>query len=138
MPAVHLSLVLRTVPRRGLFRMGGDVVMLDVEYRHVDVFSRRALRGNGLVVVLNAQNLSSAVMQEFTREVRQFETAFLNDVDLTGRSGRLRIFTEDEELDLARHPALGAAAVLHTLLPVPAAQETRPLNLSHRTVEPPH
>src|SRR5260221_12517187 len=107
MPAVHLSLVLRTVPRRRLLRMSGDVVMLDLEYRHVDVFSRRALRGNGLVVVLNAQNPSSAVMQEVTREVRQFETAFLNNVDLTGRSGRLRIFPWAAGLDFAGHPVLG-------------------------------
>jgi trans-2,3-dihydro-3-hydroxyanthranilate isomerase len=84
-----------------------EIVMLDLEYRHVDVFSRRALRGNGLVVVLNADSLSTAVMQEMTREVRQFETAFLNEVDLTGRSARLRIFTEDEELDFAGHPVLG-------------------------------
>ena len=48
--------------------------MLELEYRHVDVFSRRALRGNGLVVVLNAKRLSTAVMQELTREVRQFDT----------------------------------------------------------------
>src|SRR5258707_2226154 len=115
--------------------MSGDVVMLDLEYRHVDVFSRRALRGNGLVVVLNAQNLSSAVMQELTREVRQFETAFLNDVDLTGRSGRLRIFTEDEELDFAGHPVLGAAAVLHTLLPAPDAEEIWVLTVARRPVE---
>ncbi len=55
--------------------------MLDLEYRHVDVFSRRALAGNGLVVVLDAADLPGAVMQEVTREVRQFETAFLTDVD---------------------------------------------------------
>jgi Phenazine biosynthesis-like protein len=59
----------------------------------VDVFSRRPLRGNGLVVVLDTENLSTAVMQELTREVRQFETAFLAGVDLPGRSARLRIFT---------------------------------------------
>ena len=47
--------------------------MLDLEYRHVDVFSRRAAA----------------------------KTAFLTEVDLSGRSGRLRIFTEDEELDFA-------------------------------------
>src|SRR5260370_22887176 len=135
MPAVHLSLVLRTVPRRRLLRMNGDVVMLDLEYRHVDVFRRRAWRGDGLVVVLNAQNLSSAVMQELTREVRQFETAFLNDVDLTGRSGRLRIFTEDEELDFAGHPVLGAAAVLHTLLPDQDAEESWAMAIAQRTVE---
>src|SRR5271169_5634465 len=75
-----------------------EVVMLDLEYRHVDVFSRRALRGNGLVVVLNAASLPAAVMQEVTREVRQFETVFLTEVDLAGGSARLRIFTEDEEL----------------------------------------
>ena len=91
--------------------------MLDLDYRHVDVFSRRALQGNGLVVVLDAEHLPTAVMQELTREVRQFEAAFLAGLDLPGRSARLRIFTEDEELDFAGHPVLGAAAVLHTLLP---------------------
>jgi trans-2,3-dihydro-3-hydroxyanthranilate isomerase len=109
--------------------------MLDLEYRHVDVFSRRALRGNGLMVVLNADSLPAAVMQEVTREVRQFETAFLSEVDLTGRSARLRIFTEDEELDFAGHPVLGATAALHTLLPIPAAEEAWALNVAQRTVQ---
>ena len=108
--------------------------MLDLEYRHVDVFSRRALRGNGLVVVLNAARLPAAVMQDVTREVRQFETAFLTDVDLTVGSARLRIFTEDEELDFAGHPVLGAAAVLHTLLPVSDAEQAWALHVAQRTV----
>ena len=56
-------------------------------------------------------------------------------MDLTGRSGRLRIFTEDEELDFAGHPVLGAAAVLHSLLPVPAPEETWALNVAQRTVD---
>jgi hypothetical protein len=34
-----------------------------------------------VVVVVDAESLSTAVMQEPTREVRQFETAFLTDVD---------------------------------------------------------
>ena len=109
--------------------------VLDLGYRQVDVFSRRALQGNGLVVVLDAEHLPAAVMQEVTREVRQFETAFLTGVDLPGRSARLRIFTEDEELDFAGHPVLGAAAVLHTLLPVPAAQESWALAVAQRRVE---
>jgi len=109
--------------------------MLDLEYRHVDVFSRRALRGNGLVVVLDAASLPAAVMQDVTREVRQFETAFLTDVDLTGGSARLRIFTEDEELDFAGHPVLGAAAVLHTLRPESGAERTWALAVARRTVE---
>jgi len=111
--------------------------MLDLEYRHVDVFSRRALRGNGLVVVLNAAGLPAAVMQEVTREVRQFETAFVTDVDLAGGSARLRIFTEDEELDFAGHPVLGTAAVLHTLLPASdsGAERGWALTVAQRTVE---
>ncbi|MGN6793541.1 MAG: hypothetical protein ACTHJW_14245 [Streptosporangiaceae bacterium] len=47
---------------------------LSLEYWHVDVFSRLALRGNGLVVVLHTEDLASALMQEVTREVRQFKT----------------------------------------------------------------
>jgi trans-2,3-dihydro-3-hydroxyanthranilate isomerase len=90
-----------------------EITMVDLEYRHVDVFSRRALRGNGLVVVLHADNLPTAVMQEVTREVRQFETAFLSDVNLTGRSAGLRIFTEDEELDFAGHPVLRRGRAAH-------------------------
>ena len=108
--------------------------MLDLGYRHVDVFSRRALQGNGLVVVLDAENLSTAVMQQLTREVRQFETAFLTGVDLPGRSARMRIFTADEELDFAGHPVLGAAAVLHTLLPAPKAEESWALAVAQRSV----
>ena len=109
--------------------------MLDLAYRHVDVFARRALEGNGLVVVLDAARLSAAVMQQVTREVRQFETTFVVGMDLPGRSARLRIFTEDEELDFAGHPVLGAAAVLHSLLETPAAQETWALAIAHRSVQ---
>lgn len=78
-----------------------------LEYRHVDVFSRRAFQGNGLVVVLDAEKLSPGLMQAVTREVRQFETALLSGVDLDRRSPVLRIFTEDEELDFAGHPVVG-------------------------------
>jgi predicted PhzF superfamily epimerase YddE/YHI9 len=53
-------------------------------------------------------------------------------VDLPGRSARLRIFTEDEELDFAGHPVLGAAAVLHTLLPAPDAEESWALEVAAR------
>ncbi len=109
--------------------------MHDLGYRHVDVFSRRAFHGNGLVVVLDAESLPAAVMQKLTREVRQFETAFLTSVDLPSRSARLRIFTEDEELDFAGHPVLGAAAVLHTLLPAPAAGQTWAIAVAQRRLE---
>ncbi len=110
-------------------------MQLDREYWHVDVFSRVALRGNGLVVVLHADDMSAPVMHELTREVRQFETAFLSAVDLPGRTCAVRIFTEDEELDFAGHPVLGSAAVLHTLLSAPAAEERWALRVAQRNVE---
>jgi trans-2,3-dihydro-3-hydroxyanthranilate isomerase len=109
--------------------------MLDLGFWHVDVFSRRALQGNGLVVVGEADGLSTAVMQEVTREVRQFETVFLAGLDLPGRSARLRIFTAEEELDFAGHPVLGAAAVLHTLVPGPEAEQRWALAVARRGVE---
>jgi len=90
-----------------------ELDLIDLEYQHVDVFSRRALRGDGLVVVLGAADLPAAVMQDVTREVRQFETAFLTEVDLPGRSARLRIFTEDEELDFAGVRPRGESLLIH-------------------------
>ena len=98
---------------------------MSLEYRHVDVFSRHAFRGNGLVVVLDAAGLSTAIQQQLTREVRQFETVFVSDVDLPSRTAQLRVFTEDEELGFAGHPVLGAASVLHTLLPVTSVRRSR-------------
>ena len=109
--------------------------MITLEFRHVDVFSRRAFQGNGLVVVLDAEELSPELMQSVTREVRQFETAFLTGVDLDRRSAVLRIFTEDEELDFAGHPVLGAAAVLHGMLPAGQSGEQWALQVAHRTID---
>jgi trans-2,3-dihydro-3-hydroxyanthranilate isomerase len=109
--------------------------VITLEFRHVDVFSRRAFQGNGLVVVLAAEGLSAELMQAVTREVRQFETAFLTGVDLDTRSAGLRIFTEDEELDFAGHPVLGAAAVLHGMLPEGQSGGQWALRVAHRTID---
>jgi trans-2,3-dihydro-3-hydroxyanthranilate isomerase len=113
--------------------------MLDLRFRHVDVFSRRPFQGNGLVVVLDADGLSPDLMQTVTREMRQFETAFLSETDLDGRSATLRIFTEEEELAFAGHPVLGAGAVLHELLgagqPGSRHQDQWRLTLGSRVVD---
>jgi len=93
-----------------------------------------AFQGNGLVVVRDDVGLSTAVQQQLTREVRQFETVFISGVDLLGRTARLRIFTEDEELGFAGHPVLGVGAVLHSELSAAAAEETWALELSSRIV----
>ena len=85
-------------------------------YHHVDVFADQPLRGNGLIVVTSVDQLPTVLMQEITREMRQFESIFLSAVDLPGRQATARIFTLDEELVFAGHPVLGAAAVLHGLV----------------------
>lgn len=109
--------------------------MISFEYRHVDVFSQRALGGNGLTVVLDSAPLHTSAMKCLTREFRQFETAFLTLVDLANRTARLRIFTEDEELDFAGHPVLGAAAVLHSLIESETGNETWMIHSTQRTLE---
>ena len=79
---------------------------------HVDVFTDRALAGNGLAVVLSGCPLAAEAMLGVAQELRQFETIFLFDVE--DDQAEARIFTPEEELDFAGHPVLGAAAVLHT------------------------
>lgn len=83
-----------------------------LRYRHVDVFSKTTLSGNGLTVFTNCEGLSTEAMQRITQEMRQFESIFLFP---TAESHRFiaRIFTMEEELDFAGHPVLGAACVLH-------------------------
>jgi len=81
-------------------------------FRQVDVFARRPLAGNGLAVIRTDEPLEAALMQELTRELRQFETIFLTPSANPG-CFCARVFTMDEELAFAGHPAIGAAAVLH-------------------------
>lgn len=102
--------------------------MLKLDYSLVDVFARHPLSGNSLSVFLLDQPLPAPLMLAITRELRQFETIFLQrDVDAVHH--RARIFTLDEELDFAGHPLIGAAAVLHARL----WPQTEAVNLSIQT-----
>jgi PhzF family phenazine biosynthesis protein len=83
-------------------------------YRHVDVFARAPLSGNGLTVFPEGGKLSAELMQRLTQEMRQFESIFLS-AEGEAHTYRARIFTMEEELDFAGHPVLGAACVLHEL-----------------------
>ncbi len=91
------------------------------DYFHVDVFASNSLRGNGLCVFPQADHWSTQRMQELTREMRQFESIFLQRVSEHG--AEVRIFTMEEELGFAGHPLLGAAAVLHRMFKAPQDQE---------------
>lgn len=83
-----------------------------LEYRQVDVFTEKPLGGNGLAVIVSEQPLETGKMQALTCELRQFETIFLVPTS-EPNAFVARVFTMEEELPFAGHPALGAAAVLH-------------------------
>ena len=89
-----------------------ESVRLGLKYHHVDVFSSRALSGNGVTVFRLRKALPTAVMQELTREMRQFESIFVLQ-EARSQTVRAWVFTMEEELDFAGHPVLGAAVALH-------------------------
>src|SRR5690348_744931 len=86
--------------------------MNGLPYRHVDVFAREPFSGNGLAVFPDADGLSAKLMLRLTQELRQFESIFLAATAEPGVFDA-RVFTVEEELPFAGHPALGAGAVLH-------------------------
>src|SRR5512146_1029046 len=94
-----------------------------LEYRHVDVFTREALSGNGLTVFPEAGGLAPETMQLITQEMRQFESIFLVPTPAEARRVQARVFTMEEELPFAGHPVLGAACVLHERLAVAGERE---------------
>lgn len=85
-----------------------------MDYWQVDVFAERVLAGNGLAVFPDARGLSPEAMLGLTRELRQFESIFLEPGTQPGEFAA-RVFTVEEELPFAGHPILGAAALLHHL-----------------------
>lgn len=74
----------------------------------VDVFGDRPFAGNPLAVFPEAQRLSDASMQAIAREMDHSATAFLLPSDQPGAAFRLRIFSRQQEMPFAGHPALGA------------------------------
>jgi trans-2,3-dihydro-3-hydroxyanthranilate isomerase len=85
-----------------------------VRYYHVDVFTRHPYSGNSLAVFPGAAGLDGAQMARITRELRHFESVFL-EPDANPRQWRARVFDLTGELDFAGHPVIGAATVAHEL-----------------------
>jgi len=78
------------------------------QFKQVDVFSRVALKGNPVAVVLNADGLSDAQMADFARWTNLSETTFVLRPQDPQADYRLRIFTTLRELPFAGHPTLGS------------------------------
>ena len=78
----------------------------------LDVFTDRALSGNPLAVVLDADGLDGNQMQAVAREFNLSETVFVTKPLDEDNRARLRIFTVNHELPFAGHPTVGAAVLL--------------------------
>jgi trans-2,3-dihydro-3-hydroxyanthranilate isomerase len=81
-------------------------------YCVLDVFTKQALAGNPLAVVLDADGLDSAAMQAIAAEFRLPETVFVLPAERPNHTAKLRIFTPGRELDFAGHPTVGTAVLL--------------------------
>lgn len=106
---------------------------MNLNYRHVDVFSRVPFGGNSLPVFPDAGDLTAEQMLRITQEMRHFEAIFLHATDRPG-TVLARIFDLFEELPFAGHPIIGAAAVLHERSGAGGAQSWR-FQLASKTVE---
>lgn len=86
-----------------------------MDYWHLDVFSAVPFAGNSVTVFPAAEGLTIGQMLSITREMRHFESIFLERAG--PRAARARVFDLNEELPFAGHPTIGAACVLHALEP---------------------
>lgn len=81
-------------------------------YRILDVFAGRALEGNPLAVVLDAQGLDTDLMRAITREFNLSETVFVLPPENPRHTARIRIFAPEYEMPFAGHPTVGTAVAL--------------------------
>jgi trans-2,3-dihydro-3-hydroxyanthranilate isomerase len=86
-----------------------------LDYYVIDVFTDKRFGGNPLAVVLAADGLETARMQEIAREFNLPETVFVCKPQNRAHTARLRIFTPVSELQFAGHPTVGTAALLGEL-----------------------
>ena len=75
----------------------------------VDVFAERPCAGNPLAVVVGAEGLSDATMQQIAAETNYSETTFVPAAANADGSWPVRIFTPAREIAFAGHPILGTA-----------------------------
>ena len=77
-------------------------------FMQIDVFSSTPFRGNPLAVVVDAEGLTDAEMQNFAQWTNLSETTFLLPPTHADADYQVRIFTPSNELPFAGHPTLGS------------------------------
>lgn len=83
-----------------------------LRFHTLDVFTRAKFAGNPLAVVLDADRLDGAEMQNIAREFNLSETVFVLEPRDRVNTARLRIFTPASKLPFAGHPTIGAAVLI--------------------------
>lgn len=81
-------------------------------YVVADVFTDTPFLGNPVAVVLDAEGLSTAQMQQIAAEFGYSETTFVLPPEEAANTARVRIFTPTREIPFAGHPNVGTAFVL--------------------------
>jgi len=88
----------------------------------LDVFTTNRFEGNPLAVFTDGDGLSDEEMQIIAREMNLAETVFVQKPTDDRALARLRIFTTQQELNLAGHPVVGTWFLLAELGVVPAQE----------------
>ena len=100
--------------------------MDSLPFKQVDVFTQKPFFGNPVAVVLSAEKLSNADMQQIAAWTNLSETTFVLPPSSAGADYRLRIFTPKQELPFAGHPTIGSAhAVLESGIAAPQGGRLR-------------
>jgi trans-2,3-dihydro-3-hydroxyanthranilate isomerase len=82
------------------------------QFYTLDVFTTHRFAGNGLAVVLGADDLTDGQMQQVAREFNLSETVFVQRPVNPDNTAKVRIFTPGKELPFAGHPTIGTAVLL--------------------------
>ena len=89
--------------------------MPSYRFKQVDVFTGPPFQGNPVAVVLDADEIDPARMQQIAAWTNLSETTFVCRPSSPSADYRLRIFTPKAELPFAGHPTIGSAhAVLES------------------------
>lgn len=86
--------------------------MISRKFFTLDVFTKTALAGNPLAVVLDSNGLSDQAMQSIAKEFNLSETVFVFPPEDQANRAALRIFTPAAELPFAGHPTVGTAVLM--------------------------
>ncbi|MDQ6531763.1 PhzF family phenazine biosynthesis protein [Flavobacterium sp. LHD-85] len=85
---------------------------MNLPFYIVDVFADKKYAGNQLAVFMDAENLSTAQMQQMAREINFAESTFVTKLDKANNKAEIRIFTPAHEMQFAGHPIIGTSWVL--------------------------